>query len=459
MRFTFALLAIITCAGSARAADASLMPVPVKIQPASGSFAVNSYFTVDTGGSADARLAASTGWFLARISRQTGIPFIPAANPADVRRLRIECIGGPPYPTLGEDESYTLDVSDTEARLKAATVDGAIHGLATFAQLIQAGPNGFQVAAVHIEDRPRFPWRGLMLDSCRHWMPVEVVKRNLDAMAAVKLNVFHWHLSEDQGFRVESKKYPKLQEFGSDGNYYTQDQIRDVVAYARDRAIRVIPEFDMPGHTGAWFPGYPELAAGAGPYSIATQYGVFDPVMDPTKEETYAFIDGFIGEMAQLFPDPYFHVGGDEVRDVAWKQSHEHSGLRQGARPGGRARYSGLLQPAAAEDRAEVREDHGGLGRDSCPRPAHRRRDPILARAEVIGRCCHARVPRHSLFRLLPRPSSPGELPLRRRPAQRRYRQAHARTDSQGAGRRSLHVGGVEQLRRQWIRASGRAPR
>ena len=111
--------------------------------------------------------------------------------------------------------------------------------------------DGFEVAAVHIEDQPRFPWRGLMLDSARHWMPVEVVKRNLDAMAAVKLNVFHWHLSDDQGFRVESKRFPKLQQEGSDGLFYTQDEIRDVVAYARDRGIRVVPEFDIPGpHAG-----------------------------------------------------------------------------------------------------------------------------------------------------------------------------------------------------------------
>ena len=204
---------------------------------------------------------------------------------------------------------------------KIGKFDTAIHGLATFAQLIQPGPDGFQVAAVSIEDRPRFPWRGLMLDVCRHWMPAEVVKRNLDAMAAVKLNVFHWHLSEDQGFRVESRKYPKLQELGSDGHYYTQDQIRDIVAYARDRGIRVVPEFDMPGHTGAWLPGYLELAAGEGPFYIGTHYGVFDPCFDPTKEETYAFIDGFIGEMAQLFPDPFFHVGGDEVNGRAWGQS------------------------------------------------------------------------------------------------------------------------------------------
>jgi hexosaminidase len=137
-------------------------------------------------------------------------------------------------------------------------------------------------------------------------------------MAAVKLNVFHWHLSDNQGFRVESKKFPKLQEMGSDGLYYTQDQIRDVIAYARERGIRVVPEFDMPGHSTAWFVGYPELASGPGPYEIERQWGVFDPAMDPTREETYKFLDKFIAEMAGLFPDQFFHIGGDEVNGKQW---------------------------------------------------------------------------------------------------------------------------------------------
>jgi hexosaminidase len=298
------------------------MPMPVKVEPASGRFPVDANFTVDAGASAAARLAPAINWFLARVSRQTGVPLAPhTPAAADARRLRIDCAGGPAFPTLGEDESYTLDVSAAEVRLKSATVEGAIHGLATFTQAIEPGPEGFQVPAMHIEDRPRFAWRGLLLDVCCHWMPVEVVKRNLDAMAAVKLNVFHWHLSEDQGFRVECKTYPKLHQLGSDGQYYTQDQIREIVTYARDRGIRVIPEFDMPGHTGAWFPGRPELAASHGPFNIIRTYGVFDTVMDPTRESTYAFIDAFVKEMARLFPDPYYHIGGDEVRPTAWNAS------------------------------------------------------------------------------------------------------------------------------------------
>jgi hexosaminidase len=303
------------------------MPLPVKLQTAPGNLVVDGSFSVAATGYTDLRLEAALDRFAARISRQTGIPML-AARPPNASRatLRVECAGvpsgpGAQYPSLGEDESYQLDVAPDGARLKAATVAGALHGLETFAQLVGPGAEGFQVAAIHIEDSPRFPWRGLMLDVSRHWMPVEVVERNLDAMAAVKLNVFHWHLSDDQGFRAESRRFPRLQQLGSDGDFYTQADMRHVVAYARDRGIRVVPEFDMPGHTTSWLVGYPELASAPGPYSIGCTWGEYDGTMDPTREETYDFLDAFLGEMTQLFPDPYFHIGGDEVNGRQWGQS------------------------------------------------------------------------------------------------------------------------------------------
>jgi hexosaminidase len=157
-----------------------------------------------------------------------------------------------------------------------------------------------------------------MIDSPRHFIPIEVLKRNLDGMAAVKMNVFHWRISDDQGFRAESKKFPKLQGMGSDGLYYTQDEIRDLIAYAHDRGIRVVPELDMPGHSTSWLVGYPELASAPGPYTIERKWGIFDPAMDPTRESTYKFLDELIGEMAKLFPDQFFHIGGDEVNGKQW---------------------------------------------------------------------------------------------------------------------------------------------
>src|SRR5437763_10328743 len=140
-------------------------------------------------------------------------------------------------------------------------------------------------------------------------------------MAAVKLNVLHWHLSDDQGFRVESRKYPKLQEIASEGNYYTQVQVQEVIAHARRLGIRVVPEFDMPGHAAAILAAYPMLAAGPGPQLVAHNFGILTRLMDPTKDSTYVFLDGLIGEMAKLFPDDYFHIGGDEVEPTEWKQN------------------------------------------------------------------------------------------------------------------------------------------
>jgi hexosaminidase len=317
------LLTVLGAAGMARAAVPALMPMPAKLE-ISGRY-MTIYPTFQIAADGGAALAPVVQRYLARVAKQTGIILTPDAlrstlpGPGPSADMQIECAPCAPLPALGQDESYQLDVTVTGARLKATTVAGVLHGLETFLQLIQLG----QVPAVHIEDRPRFAWRGLMLDCSRHFLPLAVIRRNLDAMAAVKLNVFHWHLSDDQGFRAESKLYPRLTQFGSDGDFYTQDQMRQVVAYAAARGIRVVPEFDIPGHTGSWFPGYPDLAAGPGPFEIGRHFGVFDPVLNPAREDVYTFLDGFIGEMAAIFPDPFFHVGGDEVNGKAWKESAE----------------------------------------------------------------------------------------------------------------------------------------
>lgn len=297
----------------------NLMPMPAVVRTAPGQLTIDQHFAVAVTGEDDGRARRATERFLQNLSKQTGIPISAKLVSADKAKLVIHSAArGEKVQKLGEDESYMLTVTPDKAELNAPNPLGVIRGLQTFLQLVQVTPSAFAAPAVSIEDKPRFPWRGMLLDVCRHWMPVEVVKRNLDAMEAVKMNVLHWHLSEDQGFRVESKKYPKLQEMGSDGLYYTQDQIKDVVQYARDRGIRVVPEFDMPGHSSAWFVGYPELAGGPGPYEIQRTFGIFDDAMDPTRDSTYKFLDKFIGEMTGLFPDQYFHIGGDEVKGTAW---------------------------------------------------------------------------------------------------------------------------------------------
>src|SRR5579864_7720895 len=299
-----------------------LMPWPSDLKASTGQMVIDPSFSVSLKGS-DPRLKKTAQIFLDDLRRHTGmlaLDFSIAENPAQGHpSLAITSEhASKEIQELGEDESYQLNVNSSGAELTAPTTLGVMRGLQTFLQLVEMSPQGFAVPAVTIQDRPRFPWRGLMIDSGRHFMPLDVLKRNLDGMAAVKLNVFHWHLSENQGFRVESKRFPKLQEMGSDGLYYTQDQIREVIEYARDRGIRVIPEFDMPGHSTAWFVGYPDLASAPGPYSIERKWGVFDPAMDPTRESTYKFLDAFIGEMAKLFPDQFFHIGGDEVNGKQW---------------------------------------------------------------------------------------------------------------------------------------------
>ena len=312
----------------------TLMPQPAQLSAAEDRLVITTSFSTVTDHFRDARLDAAITRSLVRIENRSSV-FLPTAPQTNLASATlVVSVDGPggTIQSIDEDESYSLEITSSSAHLRAATVVGAMHGLATLEQLIQSDASGYFLPAVVIHDTPRFRWRGLMIDCGRHFIPVDVLKRTLDGMASVKLNVFHWHLSEDQGFRMESKAFPRLTEFGSDGLFYTQEQAREIVAYARDRGIRVVPEFDMPGHTSAWFVGYPDLASAPGPFQIERKFGVFDPVMDPTRESTYKFLDAFIGEMAAIFPDHFFHIGGDENNGVEWKRNpriqsfmHEHN--------------------------------------------------------------------------------------------------------------------------------------
>jgi hexosaminidase len=297
----------------------NLMPLPSEVKPGTGALRVDSSFTVALTGYREARLDRAVERFLLQLSRQTAVHFATAKPNGATASLTIRT----DHPSkevqeLGEDESYVLEVRADAATLTAPNPLGVMHGLQTLLQLVEVSSEGFAAPVVVIRDQPRFPWRGLMIDVARHFIPLNILRRNIDGMEAVKMNVFHWHLSENQGFRAESKKFPKLHEMGSDGLYYTQDEIRALIDYARDRGIRVVPEFDMPGHSTAWFVGHPELASGPGPYDIERQWGIFDPAMDPTNEKTYKFLDELIAEMAKLFPDHFFHIGGDEVNGKQW---------------------------------------------------------------------------------------------------------------------------------------------
>lgn len=299
-----------------------LMPQPASLRVSDGAFAINPALKVRVDKTHSERLQAGVVRALKRLEDKTGVPLPRAVDGGEAANLVISVASdGMAVQGIDEDESYKLTVTATSIHLDAATTVGALHGLETLIQLTQRSADGYKVPAVVVDDAPRFRWRGLMIDCGRHFEPLPVLERNIDAMAAVKLNVFHWHLTEDQGFRIESKIYPKLTADGSDGLFYTQEDARELVRYARERGIRVVPEFEMPGHSTAWLVAYPELNSGSQPEGIRRQFGISDYVLDPTREETYTFIEKFLGEMVTIFPDRYVHIGGDEAPAPDWKKN------------------------------------------------------------------------------------------------------------------------------------------
>lgn len=299
-----------------------MMPVPAHFEFHQGRLAIDGRFGVSTDAKFDTVLTAAVQRMVHRLEGRIGVSMAQEVVAGTGGRLVIHCKGPSlAIPKFREDESYALEITPAQAVLSANETVGVLRGLETFLQLVDSDASGYYVPAVSIQDAPRFPWRGLLVDVGRHFEPVDEIERTLDGMAAVKMNVLHWHLSEDQGFRVESKKFPKLTGMGSDGMFYTQDQVKEVISYAAARGIRVMPEFDMPAHSSAWFVGYPQYASGPGPYHIEREWGIFDPTFNPTDERVYKFLDAFLGEMAKLFPDDYLHIGGDESNGKEWNQN------------------------------------------------------------------------------------------------------------------------------------------
>ena len=323
----------------------NLMPVPKQLAVMAGKFRITNKFIVSVQGkAADTVLFKAVNRAYQTLNRKTGLAFgqqyITPADKDDSAAFVIN-VKTDAHAGIGVDESYSLKVGEKQVILNAATTVGALRGLQTIIQLCDKDEKGYYFPCVQIEDSPRFKWRGLMLDVARHFVSYDEVKRNIDAMAAVKMNVLHWHLTDDEGFRVESKVFPLLHENGSNGDYYTQVQLKEIVKYAAERGITVVPEFDMPGHAQSWFAGYPELASQPGPYhpgqrmqwqkehpeiktppvtSIADIVAnMVAPTFDPTNEKVYDFLDKFIGEMSDIFPATYMHIGADENNGQAWK--------------------------------------------------------------------------------------------------------------------------------------------
>ncbi len=311
-------------AGAQASAPLRLMPLPRSVDMGTGHLLIDAHFKAAIDGDHDARLDAALDRMITRLDRQCGeirrSQYITDGGGSPVLTLKVAGPGSA-VQSVDEDESYQLKITSSQATLTAATDVGAMHGMETFLQLVTVGDGSCSAPAVSIDDAPRFRWRGFMIDVSRHFEPIAVIERTLDGMAVAKLNVFHWHLSDDQGFRAESKKFPRFTEAASGGQFYTQDQMREVVEYARARGIRVVPEFDMPGHSSSWILAYPEYGSGEDIKQLPTVFGIPRAELDPSNEKTYKFLDAFIGEMSAIFPDPYFHIGGDETEGKGWLEN------------------------------------------------------------------------------------------------------------------------------------------
>lgn len=236
------------------------------------------------------------------------------------------------------NEAYRLEVTENGVVITGASEAGVFYGIQTLRKSLPIGYNNATLPNVTINDEPRFGYRGIMLDVARHFQPVSFVKKFIDLLAMHNVNRFHWHLTEDQGWRIEIKKHPKLAELGSmrketlvlrnygeydgkpHGGFYTQEEVKEIVAYAQERYITTIPEIDLPGHMLAALTAYPKYGCTGGPYEVATSWGVFDDVLCAGNEDTYTFIKDILTEVMELFPSEYIHIGGDEVPKVRWEQ-------------------------------------------------------------------------------------------------------------------------------------------
>ena len=235
-------------------------------------------------------------------------------------------------------EAYRLEVAENKITITGASEAAVFYGIQTLRKSLPIGDESVELLPVIINDEPRFGYRGIMLDVARHYQPVEFVKKFIDLLAIHNINRFHWHLTEDQGWRIEIKQYPKLAELGSTrsqtvigkntgkydgtphGGFYTQEEIKEVVAYAQERYITTIPEIDLPGHMLAALKAYPEYGCTGGPYEVATTWGVFEDVLCAGNEGTYTFLENILTEVMQLFPSEYIHIGGDEVPKTRWQK-------------------------------------------------------------------------------------------------------------------------------------------
>jgi hexosaminidase len=319
-------------------ATPSIIPAPASATPGQGHFTVTAATRVlCTGGNADCAWVA--GYFTDLVKRARGLQLATGSGEAR-GAIQLRLSSASPMPP----EGYHLDVTQDGVTVTASSRAGLLYGAVSLWQLLterESAATSIELASVHITDEPRFAMRGLMVDSSRHFQSAAFIKSFLDSMVVHKLNVFHWHLTDDQGWRIEIKKYPKLTSVGAwrtpdeaglkdidpatgkprpYGGFYTQDQVREIVAYAKDRSITIIPEIEIPGHATAAIFAYPELGSGTPPQGVETGWGIY-PQLYNVDDSTFAFLEDVLTEVMELFPSNYIHVGGDEAIKDQWKAS------------------------------------------------------------------------------------------------------------------------------------------
>lgn len=318
-------------------ADYPVIPKPVNLEMSTGRFLINQ----DTKIYAAEELSTEADFLAGMLASASGAEIAIEDTQGDEERgiyLRL-------VDSVESEEGYVLNVDYEKITVTARTPKGVFYGLQTLRQLMPAetettSVNELTIPAVSIKDEPRYSYRGMHLDVARHMFPVEFIKTYIDLIAMHKMNTFHWHLTEDQGWRIEIKQYPKLTEVGSVrketmveknfdpyvgdgeeyGGFYTQEEVKDIVAYAQEKHITIIPEIELPGHSLAALAAYPEFGNDTGPYEVATSWGVFHQIYAP-KEETFEFLENILTEVMELFPSEYIHIGGDEAPKTEWEQS------------------------------------------------------------------------------------------------------------------------------------------
>lgn len=309
--------------------DLNLMPYPQEVELKSGQVNIDSDFKVFIKGYNSDRVDYTAKRFIDRLERQTGLPTLNwrAENEKEANLIiDVERAPKTKIQNLDADETYEIAMKGQQIVLSSESPYGAIRGIETLLQLVQSTSEGYFIPQVSIKDEPRFRWRGVSYDTSRHFIEFDVLIRQLDAMASAKMNVFHWHFWDDQGIRIQTDSWTRLWSETTDGNYYTKGQVRYLVEYARNLGIRVIPEVSLPGHSSGVAHAYPHLMSGGEGQSYEQQreWGVFEPLMDPLNPELYEMLGDVFDEMVELFPDEYFHIGGDEPNYSQWINSEKH---------------------------------------------------------------------------------------------------------------------------------------